>query len=304
VLTDRVNSVHWDWLVYLEMFLAGVAAGAYLVAVLLEWQGRGRSSTARVAHLVPFPLMVASGILLILDLNQPPRFWHMILMSEWLLPIMKIWSPMSYGSWLVLLFSGFAFASFLDALMARRVLTFGRWWRYDRTLHGTPLGQVWSLLGGLTALGVGLYSGALLTVSNFPGWGQTALIPALYIATALITGVAAVILIQALAGRIDADVLALARANTLMIAWWLIVMATFLLTLMGGGAPYILSNLPLLAIVAAILLAGVIPLGMHLGGRMGGTLRGPLAVRAALVLVGGFLVRYAIVMGPQYHVQP
>ena len=49
LLEVRLNPVHWDWLIYMAMFSAGVAAGAYLVAALLEAFGRGRSSLARVA---------------------------------------------------------------------------------------------------------------------------------------------------------------------------------------------------------------------------------------------------------------
>ncbi len=43
----RANEVHWDWLVYLEMFLAGIAAGAYVMAAILSLLGRGRSPLAR-----------------------------------------------------------------------------------------------------------------------------------------------------------------------------------------------------------------------------------------------------------------
>ncbi len=301
MLLDRENPVHYPWLVYLEMFIAGVAAGAYIAAALLEAHGRGTSATARAAHLLAFPLMALAGLLLIIDLGRPERFWHMVVMSEQFLPMLKPWSPISYGTWLVLLFSLFTFVSFLDALIARRVLTL-RGWRYDRTLHGGPLGLIWSLLGSVLAVAVAIYSGILLTVTNIPGWAQTPLLPAVFIATALMTGVAAVVLLQTLSGRLDADVAGLWQANGWLIGLWLVVVAAFLASLFGGGARFFLFGLPLVAIVLAIVLGGIVPLVLRVISRP--EQRSMVTLSAVLVLVGGLLIRYALVEGPQLYIHP
>jgi formate-dependent nitrite reductase membrane component NrfD len=297
MLLDRANEAHWTWLVYLEMSVAGVAAGAYVAATLLELSGRGRSPAARAAHMIAFPLMAVAGVLLIVDLSRPERFWHMIVQSERFLPMLKPWSPMSLGSWLLLLFSGVAFVSFVDALIARRVFRLGGW-RDDRTLHGGPLGIAWSVIGAVLALGVGIYSAVLMTTSTLPGWSHLSVVPAVYVATALITGVAAVVLVQALRGQLDADMLSLDRANLWLIGWWLVMVVVFLLTLMGRrDASVYLDDVSLVAILAAIVLAGILPLVLHAIRSIG--LSSRLAVSSVLVLVGGFLLRYGIVMGPQ-----
>lgn len=298
MLDDRTNVIHWTWLVYLEMFLAGVAAGAFVAATILELTGRGQSRTARTAHLIAFPLLAMCGLLLIVDLNRPERFWHMVVMNERLLPMFKPWSPMSMGTWLLTFFSGFAFISFVDALIARRLFRVGGW-RYDRPLHGSPLGAAWSVVGAILGLAVGIYSGVLLSVTTVFGWASTAMIPAVFVVTAMITGFAAVLLVEGLLGHADPDVLGLADANVWLIGWWLLTVVVFVLALMGGGAGVFLTGIPLLALLASIVLGGVLPLVLH-------ALRPPrttanLALSAALVLVGGFLIRYAIVMGPQLH---
>src|SRR5204863_1345440 len=101
MLAERANPVNWGWLVYLEMFLGGVAGGAYVAATILELSGRGRSAAARTAHLIAFPLMALGALLLIVDLQRPERFWHMVVMNERLFPMLKPWSPISLGVWLV-----------------------------------------------------------------------------------------------------------------------------------------------------------------------------------------------------------
>jgi formate-dependent nitrite reductase membrane component NrfD len=293
----RENPVHWDWLIYLEMFVAGVAAGAYATATLLEVFGRGRSPVARTAHLIAFPLMVVAAILLTVDLNRPERFWHMLVQSKTLLPMFKPWSPISVGSWLVLLFPAVAFVSFVDALIARRVFALGGW-RWDRTLHGTPLGLIWSIIGGVLALAVAAYSGVLLSVTNIGGWSNSSLIGALYVATAAVTGIAAVLLIEALRGRTDpADVAGLLRAATGLILWQMLLLVVFLATLGRDGLAVFLTGSPLVAIIGAVLLGGILPLVLRF--TRAGVRPSTTALFAALILVGGFLLRYAVVMGPQ-----
>ena len=84
-----------------------------------------------------------------------------------------------------------------------------------------------------------------------------------------------------------------------LIAWWLVVIALFVITLLlsvNGSARYFLTGFPLLAIIAAVILGGVIPLILRPGPRAHS---GRLAVSASLILVAGFVLRAGIVMGPQ-----
>ena len=300
MLLERVNVVHWTWLVYVEMFVAGVAAGAIVAAAILEYSGRGRSPAARAAHVLAFPLMALAGVLLIVDLSRPERFWHMVVMSERLLPMLKPWSPISVGTLLLSLFAGACFVSFVDAVIGTGRLRLGGW-RQDRTIHGGPLGVAWATISALLAIGVGIYSAVLMTTSSIPGWAHQLMIPAVYAATALMTGMAAIVLIQALRRQIDADLLGLAHANLWLIGWWLLTVILFLLTLVGSSSAHTyLTGVPLAAILAAVLLAGVVPLGVALFRPLASAVR--LSVMSVLVLLGGFLVRYAIVMAPQMQI--
>ena len=138
----------------------------------------------------------------------------------------------------------------------------------------------------------------LLSVTNFGGWGDSPVAGALYVATAAVTGIAAVLLIEAIRGRTDpVDVAGLLRVATGLIIWQMLLLVVFLATLGRGGLPVFLSGGSLLAIVGAVVLGGVLPLVLRF--TRAGARPSMLALFAALILIGGFLLRYAVVMGPQ-----
>src|SRR5436305_9827737 len=111
----------WGWPIIIYFFLGGLAGGAFFTAVLLELAGGDADrQAARWGYLVAFPLAVVCGVLLMIDLGRPERFWHMLLQSENSAPLLKWWSPISIGSWGLLIFSAFSFVAFVDSLLALR----------------------------------------------------------------------------------------------------------------------------------------------------------------------------------------
>src|SRR5262245_17448409 len=110
-------SPDWHWLIIFYFFLGGIAGGTYFLAVLIDLFGDPLDRPlARLGYLIAFPLAVVCGLLLTVDLHKPLRFWHMLVQSETMRPMFKPWSPMSLGSWALLLFGGVSFLSFLAAL--------------------------------------------------------------------------------------------------------------------------------------------------------------------------------------------
>jgi formate-dependent nitrite reductase membrane component NrfD len=299
MLYDRANYLHWTWMIFTEMFLAGIAAGLVICAFLLAIGGRGRSSAARTASILALPIVLLAMILLIVDLGRPERFWHMVVLSERFLPAIKPWSPISLGTWLIALFSGFSLISFVHALLSRG------WASADARREAQPsrtgaLEILWRGLGTVLAMAVAIYAGVLLSVTNIPGWADTPLIAAVYGASALVTGIALLILVEALRGHIDPDVLRLAATNTLLIVFWLVVTVLFVATLVisfDRSGRFFLSGWPLFAIISALVLGGVIPLLLRLRGAYLG--RPALIGSSLMVLLGGLLLRIGIVMGPQ-----
>src|SRR5207253_6169811 len=110
----------------------------------------------------------------------------------------KPWSPMSLGSWALLLFGLFSFVSFLAA-----VADVG-WFRaaspIARILRGGA-GLVWSAVGTVFGLFICAYTGVLLAVSNQPVWSDGGwALGGMFLASAL-SGSAALLLLLARSRR-------------------------------------------------------------------------------------------------------
>jgi len=98
--------VFWNWIVAVDLFGAGLSAGAYIVSATAYFLGKKRYETiTRIgAYIAPFPVLI--GILcLIFDLERPALFWKLFLTFQ---PN----SVMSLGSWLLLTFSIFSMIHF------------------------------------------------------------------------------------------------------------------------------------------------------------------------------------------------
>jgi formate-dependent nitrite reductase membrane component NrfD len=298
----------WGWWIILYFFLGGIAAGAYFVAALIELIGTEADRVvARTGYRVAFPLILVCGLLLTIDLERPERFWHMLLQSQvvdqaladgwprtgagWLLmlqsPMLKPWSPMSIGAWALFVFGLFSFVSFLSSLWP------GRW--LDNLLHRRWLGHAFQLAGSGVGFFVAAYTGSLLTATNQPLWSQTDWIAPLFLTSAATAGIA----VFMLAGpRTVTDQVRqrLERADLLALGLEACVFVLFLVSLrtMLPEVWQVWQGKVLL--VAVPVLGLILPLALHrLRERVGGW-----RVYAAMgsVLLGGFLLRYAVVITP------
>ena len=94
-----MSEITWGMPVVLDLFFAGLAAGAFCFAVLTSRRpGEGFMACSRAAALLA-PLSVAFGLsMLILDLRYKTRFWFTM-------TVFNSDSPMSLGVWLLTLFS-------------------------------------------------------------------------------------------------------------------------------------------------------------------------------------------------------
>jgi protein NrfD len=281
---------NWGFWIVLYFFVGGVTGGVYFAAAFLDLFGDNNDRAAvRLGHLLAFPLIILSAVFLIVDLGQPLRFWHMLFESErFPQPILKPYSPMSLGSSILFVFGTVSFLSFVDAALGK-----SRW------LHspGNPIGKVLSVLGALAGLALAGYTGVLLNVTNEPVWGNSPWISALFLFSGISTGIAALMLLARRVPRTTFE--KLSEADNYLMLFELITLVVFLATLGAVGARFIFGTPALILFAIVIILGLLVPLMLHLRPTLAGGLRTASALSAVLVLIGGFVLRWAVLAGPQ-----
>ncbi|MGH7327258.1 MAG: NrfD/PsrC family molybdoenzyme membrane anchor subunit, partial [Polyangiaceae bacterium] len=278
---------------------------SYVLATLLRLFGSTQDEpTARVAFIWAFPLAVLCAIFLTIDLGQPMRFWHMLINTT---PgaaglNFKAWSPISIGSWALLLFSVFSFVSFLEVLGKRGT---------DRSVAGGMV--IWNVLGSLVALFLASYTGVVLSVSNQPVWSDSYSIGGLFVASAL-SGSAAFLGWMSRYRTDDAlpTEARLAQADSYFVLLELIMIASFFTTLATAGelwrelaAPWVIGWI--------VIVASCIPPLLALGGgrrvRYAASGGAAAAVRVVAgvnllgalgVIIGVLILRFVVIFSAQF----
>src|SRR5438094_3767001 len=285
-------SPHWSWFIIPYFFVGGLAGGAYFLAALLEWFGRPDDRPViRTGYRVAAVGAILSGLLLTIDLGRPLRFWHMLFQSANFPAIMfKSWSPISFGAWAILLFGLFSVLSALGAMAEEGRLRNPAL----RAVGGVVKGGVAKLVGGIGGLlgfFVAGYTGILLSVTNRPIWADSPWLGALFVASGVSTGAAALILLAPARGATEQSLARLSAFDTKALVVELLVLVLFVASLGSVNRVWI-GFWGLVLLVGVVGLGIVAPLRLHLQRR-------PLASAAKLVLLGGFLLRVATILGSE-----
>jgi formate-dependent nitrite reductase membrane component NrfD len=284
----------WGWLITLYFFFGGLAGGSYFLAVLIDFAGRPEDRPlARLGYFISFPCVLISGLLLIFDLTRPLRFWHMLIESNTWQPMFKYWSPMSLGSWALLLFGIVSFLSFIGSLVESDRIHWARG-RYLR--QAGPVALTISVIGGFLGFYVAGYTGVLLAVTNRPIWSDTPLLGLLFIVSAASISAALMILLADRNRWTMPGVAALHRMDAWVIALELIVLIVFLASL-GPVFRAWLNAWGLLLLLGVVFLGMLVPLALRWRSDWLGHLN--ITASAALVLLGGFILRLVIVFGAE-----
>lgn len=171
---DVAHWIPWDWRVSLYTWTKGIAAGAYLVALLLVFFGFMREDGVMwlwVAPLVSAVFLGVTGGLLIWDLEHPERFYLIFTRPQW-------------RSWLVkgaFIIAGYSLVLLLHLL--------GSWF-------GSITLQLWLMIPGfaLSAL-TAVYTAYLFAQAKARDMWQNPLLPPHLLVQALLLGSAVLLLI-------------------------------------------------------------------------------------------------------------
>jgi formate-dependent nitrite reductase membrane component NrfD len=180
-----------------------------------------------------------------------------------------------------------SFLSFVDAVFFR-----------GRLFHsiGNPIGKILSVVGAIAGLALAGYTGVLLNVTNEPVWGSSPWLSALFLFSGVSTGIAVLIL---LARRVPRTTeVKLTEADNYLMLFEFVVLLIFLFTLGAIGTRFVFGSRVVAGLFGIVLIVGLlVPLLLHWRPRLVGGASSRLA--ALLVLVGGFVLRWAMLAAPQ-----
>lgn len=165
----------WGWLIVSYLFLAGAGAGAFLAAVACDLLAPDWSKAlARAGSLASGPLVIIGTVCLVFDLEaglwQPWRQLYLVSNLS------------SMISWGVIVLSLFIPVALLYAAALNQITFIGRYARkYLFALE---------IVGSFLAFGTAVYTGVLIAVANGVPFWNTPLMPVLFTASAVSTGLA------------------------------------------------------------------------------------------------------------------
>jgi len=288
-MSPSTQAPHWEWfMIGMYFFVGGTAAGAYFIGSLLEFFGAEKHrEISKAAYAIAFPLALLCPILLIGDLGQPTRFVNLFLTVNWQ-------SPVSFGSWALLIFGAMTFLSFVDTLIADGKLKFAPF----SNLYNRIPRKVYAIVGSVAGFFIAGYTGVLLNITARPFWAAAdPLLGALFIASGASAGAAAIALVLAWRKRARSEAAEqLERFDRIAMGLELLLIVGIVLIAGPFAAPILSGSNALLFWGGAVLLGVLVPLGLNwYAGRASASAGSLVTLAAILILVGSALLRISVV---------
>src|SRR5688572_22228492 len=321
-----LKSADWPILIDIYFFLGGIAGGAFVVATIASFVdgfatppgGQRYRDVVRTGYWVALFAILPCPVLLILDLGLPSRFLNMLMVSKPSTAIgmsavtagplhFKPYSPMSAGAWGLMVFSACAFVCAAET------------WLTDRKGRAFPrLRAIAGVVGAVAGFFLAAYPGVLLGATARPLFISAHWLGALFLAVGAATGSAAIALVLGWRHGSAAQA-ALARVMTVTsvaLVMQIVALALFIVSVRSAGSAGVDAALSQLLTgsqsvpfwLGAVLFGTVLPLLLQLrviGDRVEQSVRlkadttSMTIVRAALVLAGGFLIKFVLLEAGQ-----
>jgi formate-dependent nitrite reductase membrane component NrfD len=165
----------WGWLIVTYLFLAGAGSGAFIAAVACELLAPDWSKAlARAGSLAAGPMVLIGTLCLVIDLEA--GFWE-----PWR-QIYMVGNLRSMISWGVLILGAFLPIAFLYAAALNEITFVGR--------IAKKYILILEIVGSILAVSTATYTGVLIAVVNGVPFWNTPLMPVLFLASAISTGLA------------------------------------------------------------------------------------------------------------------
>jgi formate-dependent nitrite reductase membrane component NrfD len=296
MFSPESQAPHWEWY-YIAMYfyLGGISAGAYLIGSLLELLGKERyQAISKAAYYIAFPLILVTPVLLIADLGSPLRFWR-------LFSYMNTTSPLSVGTWALLVYGGMSFLSFVNVLAADGRLTSPGLTKFHAIFSRIPH-KVYAAAGSFFGFFVAGYTGVLVNTTARPLWAATdPLIGPIFVASAASTGAAAIALYMARQKIGTSEMFGHLEGFDRVAMLIEIALIVVMIAIAGKYATPLLTGFYGVLFLGGTVLVGIlVPLWIGWGGqKLVAAKTDPIMLSALLVLFGGLMLRISLVQAGQ-----
>ncbi|MHB1391189.1 MAG: NrfD/PsrC family molybdoenzyme membrane anchor subunit [Thermoleophilia bacterium] len=276
-------------------FFTGLSAGSFVISVIATLLGRKEfKPIGKITALLAPILLIIAPLNLILDLEQPLRFWHLFLFLNWT-------SPITYGSFLLTTYP------IMGVIYAVMVYT-------NRQTAAKILG----ITGIPLAISVHGYTGFILALAKARSLWNTAAMPTIFLISAMVSGIGLVVIIAAIRWKwFDKEageeqraqdkklILQLAQFMAYVIMLDLFLILSDILVLLTAhadayeaGMLILTGNFAPLFLGVELFLGSFIPMILVLGPKMRNSLTAAV-VASILVNIGVYAMRFVMVIGGQ-----
>ena len=286
----------WHWQIPLYLFLGGLAAGIMFFAGLFTILGKEKEmqSTVKWAMFMVPGALIIGLIALLLDLKHQLYFWR-------LYTVIRLQSPMSWGAWTLLIITPISMVWVAGYIKE----VFPKWnWRLkilndlEHLIIQNRKLIAWFMM--IYALILGIYTGILLSAFNArPLWNNSILGP-LFLVSGMSTGIAAIMWMS----KNHKERKILSKIDLLLIAVELFLITHMIMGFLAGPSVqleaaglFLGGQFTVSFWVFVIILGLLFPAALEILELVGYKI--PVAIPAALVLVGGLVFRFIMVEAGQ-----
>jgi len=284
-MDPKVNGqiqTEWRWLIAIYLFLGGVGGGAYSIAAINSFLGEALEPSTIIGLWISFPALMVGSLCLLADLGQPTKavLAGMKPGTSWI----------ARGFWIISIFM-------IVAMVHTWLALFGN--------AGEGLLKIIAVIGIIFAVSTMAYTGILLSTSKGISFWRSGAVPVVFVISATVTGHFAIMLGLVLfnpTGGLEA-LRPMAAEAAVLVVFEVLAIAFFLQSAWKHPDPResverLLSNTTF--IVGYVLGGLVAPLVLMLllyrqmAGASAETILAVSALGAALGLIGGLILRWAV----------
>lgn len=288
VIYNVEHELHLGTLIALYFYLTGLSAGSFIISTFSYGFGMVRyKSLGMTGVVLATLLLIIAPIILLIDLSQPLRFWHLIL-------YLRITSPITWGTFLLTIYpiNCIIYGYFIYKGDMKRTKFFG--------LLGIPLAI---LVHGYTGFILALGKGSIL-------W-NTAIMPPIFLVSAMVSGLAMMILVviikdfilqkgqeegRALLDDLRKLLVASIILDLCLIGTDILVLLTSHTEAYKAAMMLLKGSFSLHFLGVEIFLGAIVPLVLLLHPFTKRWIPG-MAIASILVMIGIFAMRYIMVVG-------